>query len=110
VIDVHFCQFARLSNAIKADKLPPAVELQARRLVHGNASSGKKSWKSIFLACAGASTYLVHSGLGLGFSKNVASRNTHTKCKTFASIQSTMFTGTAMETHPKRQMVCAATT
>jgi hypothetical protein len=64
VIDVHFCQFARLSNAIKADKLPPAVELQARRLVHGNASSGKKSWKSIFLACAGASTYLVHSGLG----------------------------------------------
>jgi hypothetical protein len=40
VIDIHFCQFARLPNAIKADKLPLVVELQPRRLVHGNASSG----------------------------------------------------------------------
>ena len=90
VIDVHFCQFARLSNAIKADKLPPAVELQARRLVHGNASSGKKSWKSIFRACAGASTCLVHSELGLGFSKNLASRNTHTKCATYKMFDTTL--------------------
>ena len=41
VIDVHFCQLARLPNAIKADKLPLVVELQPRRLVHGDASSGK---------------------------------------------------------------------
>ena len=49
VIDVHFCQFARLPNAIKADKLPLVVKLQPRRLVHGNASLARNPGSPSFL-------------------------------------------------------------